>query len=147
MNAKCIVSTFFTVYFLSCFTVSAADLSLVLKGGLNLAKWRGGGTQNYDNVIPGVPEERKFKPGLCAGVGLGIQFNKYLALQPEVLYSRKGFRRDYKYLDEVNTVYLKCNYLELPVLLRLLIPAGSVTPNVYAGPALATRVTQLWSKN
>ncbi len=140
MKFKFIVFSFFVVCFLSRFTVSAADVSLVLKGGLNLAKWRGGGTQNYDNVISGIPEERKFKPGLCAGLGLGIKFNKFLALQPEFLYTRKGFKRDYKVVDQVNTVYLKLNYLELPVLLRLLIPAGTVTPNVYAGPAIATRV-------
>ena len=37
------------------------------------------------------------------------------------------------------TLVVKMNYIEIPILLKLKIPAGPVLPNFYVGPALGLR--------
>lgn len=122
-------------------TVSAADISLAFKGGLNIAKWRGGEKGNSVNFTGGIPEDKKSKTGMCAGMGLGINFSDFIALQPELLFSMKGYKQIFKLSNgENNELVLKVNYFEAPILLKISIPAGIVKPNFYMGPALAFRI-------
>jgi hypothetical protein len=129
-------------------TVLGADISIAFKGGLNLATWRGGDRQNVITVVNGIPEEKKSKPGLYFGLGLGIQFNDFFTLQPEFVSSMKGFKQVYKVqviegnqvVEKDNTVYLKVNYLEFPVLIKISLPVGAVNPVFYSGPAFAFRL-------
>ncbi len=140
MKLSRVLSGIIIVSCISAIAVSAAEVSLVLKGGLNLTKWRGAESTSYKNVLPGTSEDKTFKPGLVAGLGLRIAFIDYLALQPEFIYSMKGFRRTSDLSGEETVLFLKVNYTEMPILLKITIPAGPVTPNFYAGPALGIRV-------
>lgn len=138
----------FIVCLFSSLTVSAVNISLGVKGGLNIASWRGGNLQNNVTVVSGIPEDKKFKAGWCAGLRVGIKFIDYFALQPEIGYSMKGFKQVYKIqvmegnkmVEKKKTMYLNVNYFEIPILLKALFPTGKMAPNIYTGLALAIRM-------
>ncbi len=140
MQLSRVLSRIIVIGLVSTAAVSAAKVSLEMKCGLNLAKWRGEPSLYNENVVSGTPEDKAFKPGVIGGFGLRIAFIDYLALQPELFYSMKGFKRIYDVGGEELALFLRVNYIELPILLKVTIPAGPVMPNFYAGPALATRV-------
>lgn len=71
-----------------------------------------------------------FVGGLFAQIGLGDMF----AIQPEGLFSSKGFKAD---IDDEGA-QLRVNYIEIPVLLMARFgEAGGVRPNVFVGPVLS----------
>jgi hypothetical protein len=98
---------------------AAADVKFGLKGGANIANVNGNFTGELSNW--------KSTVGFCAGIFLELNLGRILTIQPEVLYTVKG--------ADSGTGKLKFDYLEIPVLLKLRIPTGSVHPFVFAGPA------------
>ncbi|MDH3733864.1 MAG: PorT family protein [Gemmatimonadota bacterium] len=71
-----------------------------------------------------------FVGGLFAQIGLGEMF----AIQPEGLYSSKGFKADI----DGEGAQLRVNYIEIPVLLVARFgDAGGVRPSVFAGPVIS----------
>jgi hypothetical protein len=88
------------------------------KGGINIAYQWGGD----------IPDIGDSYAGFIAGLFLRIRLVDFLMLQPEVLYSREGSSN------------LHIDYIQVPLFLKVGIPLGSVTPNVFAGPMAAFRV-------
>jgi len=99
------------------FSFAQAQVKLGVKGGIN-----------YSNVAGNLQDEINYdnKVGFLGGVTANIPLvgDGFLSLQPELLYSQKG----YQYLDQEVTINnakysLKgkrnFNYLDLPVLLRV----------------------------
>lgn len=77
-----------------------------------------------------------FVGGLYAGFGIG----RYFSIQPEVLYSQKGF----KYVGDVGELNAKLDYLEVPVLFRVTYDvgeAGDVAPTAYVGASVGFEVS------
>lgn len=66
-------------------------------------------------------------------------FNRF-AVQPELMYVTKGAQETVTEDGESIDVDLELDYVEIPVLLVLEIPAASVSPFLYAGPAFAFEV-------
>lgn len=66
----------------------------------------------------------------AGGGHLRIGLSPSISLQPELLFMRKGSK------EQVGPAELEFNvdYAEIPVLLRLDLPAAAVRPFVYAGP-------------
>jgi hypothetical protein len=85
---------------------AAAGVKFGIKGGANIANVNGNFTGELSNW--------KSTVGFCAGIFLE-------------LYTVKG--------ADSGTGKLKFDYLEIPVLLKIRIPTGSVHPFVFAGPA------------
>jgi hypothetical protein len=111
---------------------SAAEVSLGVKGGLDLAKFYGVEKENgYDPY-----KNQVLKPGITVGTALEMKLAKMFAIQPELLFSSKGAKSK----DGSNYYISTLNYLEIPVLLKFLIPAGIVTPQLFAGPSLAVKL-------
>ena len=79
----------------------------------------------------------KTKIGVTAGLFATLGISPQLAVQPEVLFAQKGGK------NEVDDVAFKISYLEIPVLLKLRIPAGGngslISPHVYGGGALGIK--------
>jgi hypothetical protein len=111
---------------------SAVEVSLGVKGGLNLATFYGEDTEGYY-------DDRVMKPGMVIGAALGLKLADMFAIQPEVLYSQKGYAMSGEIMGVEYKGAYKMDYIEIPVLLKFLIPAGPVTPNLFAGPALGLR--------
>lgn len=105
--------------------VSAADFGLDFKGGLNMANMRGELMEDDD---------QKTQQGVTSGIGFQFGLGEKFAIQPEVMFNKKGTRYKYEFegVDYVEGV--NASYLNIPILLKVKIPAGAVVPNFYVGP-------------
>lgn len=96
-----------------------------VKGGLNFANqsWSDGGM----TITPSGVQLPVF------GVYFSLRLGKYLAIQPEILYSQKGS----KFTEDGYTDQITGSYIEVPVLAKIYIaPEGPVRPILFAGPAI-----------
>jgi len=73
--------------------------------------------------------------GFAAAAFLTYSFTPKLALQPEVMYVRKGAGENYIFVGDG----YKLGYLEFPVLLKYkLVDGKRLIPSLFAGPAVST---------
>jgi hypothetical protein len=98
---------------------SAAGVKFGLKGGASIANVNG----NWNDELG----DWKSTIGFCGGIFLELNFGKILTIQPEVLYTMKG--------ADTGDGKLQFDYIEIPVLLKVRIPIGSIHPFIFAGPA------------
>jgi hypothetical protein len=141
----------FIIFFVFIFIFSlkgfAISIDLGLKGGINLAQFYGDGVNKIEEVDD--HSDMTFIIGGYGGLGFGIQIIDKFAIQPEVLFSMKGSKYGNRICSATaptignSSSEMKCsdyilvlNYLEIPILFKLIIPAGAVSPNIYSGPAL-----------
>lgn len=110
-----------------------AQSSFGIRAGLNFAK-----------VTDDTDTEMESRTGFMAGVFYQYQFdNSYLAIQPELLYTQKGFTGEAIAMGQVIDVTYKLDYIQVPVLLEAnFTTSGAVTPHVYMGPYLAFLVSE-----
>ena len=99
---------FFVLSFLmvAAFGASAQETHFGLKAGLNLASV---------NISPG--DDYDSKAGLHLGGLAHIHLSRHFALQPEVVYSMQGGKRE-------NDVKLKLNYINVPLLAQYMVDNG-----------------------
>ena len=102
-----------------------AQTTLGVKGGINIATV----DTNVSDISDLVDSKTGFVGGGFVTLGLGSLF----ALQPELLYSQKGFQVE----EFGETVKLNTNYIEIPVLLKAQFDLAMLRPAVYAGPVLS----------
>lgn len=100
--------------------------------------FKGGVTRT--DIVGDDTSDLSHKSGAALGAFFSLKLNRFLALQPEMLYAQKGAIADaYStgFLGESVQTSLRFHYLEFPVLLKFVIPmSGNLSPAVYAGPAL-----------
>lgn len=107
----------------------AGDLSFGAKAGL------------IATSITGIPEEwedaKSYRTGFTGGIFLNYAFDGALSVQPELLYSQKGFTGNlYDGYVDVD-VSPQLDYIELPLLAKFTFGGGKLRPCVFAGPSLA----------
>ena len=94
--------------------------------GVNLAKVGGSDVFGADN-----------RTGLLGGVFLTLHLTRSFGIQPEILYSQKGFSDN---SDPNFDATVKMDYIDVPVLLRYDIPVvGPIRPFFVAGPAFGVQ--------
>src|ERR1035437_8443617 len=73
---------------------------------------------NYSNVYDAKGEAFQANPklGFTGGVFLAIPIGKYLGVQPEVLFSQKGFQASGMLLGSTYNVTRTTNYIDVPLL-------------------------------
>jgi hypothetical protein len=88
---------------------------------------------NYSNVYDSKGEdfEADAKFGLAAGAFISIPFGQYLGIQPEVLFSQKGFKGTGTMFGSTYDLTRTTNYIDVPLLVAIK-PTGSLT--LLAGP-------------
>lgn len=88
---------------------------------------------NYANVYDSEGEEFDADPkfGMAAGVFLAIPIGTYIGIQPEVLFSQKGFKATGSFLGSEYKFTRTTNYLDIPIYLALK-PSPFLT--IVAGP-------------
>ncbi len=97
--------------------------SIGIKGGLNLSNLYG----------EHVHEDLMVRPGLIFGALLHVESSDKFAIQPELLFSVKGYTIKKNGITE----RVGFRYIEIPVLFQyLLASSGPVIPQLYAGPAI-----------
>ena len=95
-----------------------------VRAGVNIAGHSGDDTD----------DNHESRTAFVGGVFVMYALSPALFLQPELLYSQKG----YKWEDEGWEETGKFTYLEIPVVLRYMVPMeGAVAPNLFAGIAPA----------
>ena len=100
-----------------------------VKGGMNISRVTGDDS----------PVSADSHLGWHGGLLMRLYVSESLVLQPELLYTQKGY--NYKYTDSVANVDYRIrdsfDYVELPVLLKLNVNAGDVGLQPYAGAAVS----------
>lgn len=108
-----------------------ADIQIGVKAGGNVA--RPTGLRSWD---PGAT--LKSKSGFTGGVFLALNYGPVLTVQWEALYTMKG--AVYSAPDATQT--LAADYLEVPLLLKLRVPAPVIQPFVFAGPTVGFKLKE-----
>lgn len=91
-----------------------------IKGGINISNVYDSNQEDFDTDS---------KLGLAAGVFLGLPLSTYVGLQPELLYSQRGYKETGSLFDSEFT--RKTNYLDIPLLLAI---KPSPVLSILAGP-------------
>ena len=124
------------VALVSCLTSAAAlaesgAMGMGVKAGLSLATFRGSDA-DIGTVSPG------YRTGLAVGGYVNFELASQLKLQPEIYYAMKGG----KYSNGGETLTMKFDYLEIPVLVRFSPEtSGKVTPVFFAGPTVGFKLS------
>jgi hypothetical protein len=116
--------------------LQAQDIALGFKGGINIAKQ----DLNVSGLTLNLDSRTGFVGGAFATIGLGTT----LFLQPEALYSSKGFKIDVsEIIDGDVEASVKLDYLEIPVLIgaRFDIADSPLRPSIYAGPSIGFKLS------
>ncbi|MFP4416761.1 MAG: porin family protein [Chitinispirillaceae bacterium] len=113
--------------------VSALEMSVGAKGGVGLSMF-------YGAEEDAVYDDQIVKPGFIGGAFYEMALMEYFSIQPEVLFVMKGSRAEEEQEGITVDITNSLNYLEIPILLIGKLPLGAITPQVFAGPAVAFRV-------
>ncbi len=81
-----------------------------VKGGANYSN-------QYDSKTSDFTATSKF--GFAAGAFLGIPLGQYLGIQPEILFSQKGFKATGKVLGSPYDLTRTTDYIDVPLLLTI----------------------------
>lgn len=124
-------------------TDMSARTSFGLKTGLNIANLTG---KDVDIVAEGL----KSKLGINGGVFVNLGISNVFSIQPELLYSQKGWKIEIEdkgdmfgnnYTIFYSGIY-KYNYIDIPVLVVLSIPVSeNFTPKLFLGPSLGINLS------
>ncbi|MBI4455358.1 MAG: PorT family protein [Acidobacteria bacterium] len=89
----------------------------------------------------GAEVDSGLRLGLLAGAFVAANLNRYLAIQPEALFSRKGTRLEGHTEDPFPVeASVRLDYIEVPVLVRLSISRRPRAAYLIAGPAVGFSV-------
>jgi hypothetical protein len=94
---------------------------------------------NLSNVydINGDEFSADFKPGLAAGIFFAIPIGTYVGIQPEILYSQKGYKSDGSILGSSYKITHSADFIDIPLMLQIK-PAEALT--IMAGPIFSYMV-------
>lgn len=101
-----------------------------LKGGINYSN-------NYDSEGEEFVSESKV--GFAGGIFLGIPIGKFLGIQPELLYSQKGYKETGQFLGSTYELTRTTDYIDVPLLVSIK-PVKFLT--IQAGPQFSYLVKQ-----
>jgi Outer membrane protein beta-barrel domain len=82
----------------------------------------------------------KSRVGFMGGIFLAVDFGRVVSIQSEILYTMKG--ATYVALDDTFTDKLYADYIEVPLLLKLRIPAPVVQPFIFGGPTVGFKLQE-----
>ncbi|OQY28830.1 MAG: hypothetical protein B6244_05950 [Candidatus Cloacimonetes bacterium 4572_55] len=96
---------------------------------------------NHTRLSGDTPEQEDIeaRTGFSAGMAVQFHFSRKIALQSEILYSRKGGKSSAgaTYLDSEESTTWRVDYLELPILIKYKFPSNGIAqPNLYFGGAV-----------
>lgn len=96
---------------------------------------------NYSNVYDSQGEKfsAEGKYGLAAGAFLSLPLGKVIGIQPEVIYSEKGFKATGAFLGSNYSATRTTTYIDVPILLAIK-PVSFLT--ILAGPQYSFLVKQ-----
>jgi len=106
----------------------AGKASFGFRAGVNIS--------NASNIPDYWEESIDSKTGITAGAFFNYALNENFSLQPELLYTQKGFGGSL--VDDVVELAVSLDYFELPILAKYAFSAGKkFRPVLFAGPSFA----------
>ncbi len=123
------MKTFFLLAALAVTSCGFAQVSIIPRVGISLAN----AAIDEDNKRAGQRAVLGLTTGL--GVNFALTPDKFLSVQPEILYSQKGWAAENNGLVSYDGSY-RLNYLEIPVLLKVNFGGETVRAYVNAGPSV-----------
>ena len=132
----CLVAAF--LFLLLSPSVLKADVQFGLRVGGNSAKLTGDDLKDIEATV-------KSKVGFVGGVFLAFNLGKMITIEPEILYTMKGGTVEDtagEYSEKVSG-----DYLEIPLLIKVKLPFGSVRPVIFAGPAVGFKLREKYELN
>ena len=125
------------------FLLPNSSLATGIKGGIKIgvssARLHGDDVEDLTDLLG---EAQKSRIGFCAGGFITFNITEMFAIQPEVLYIKKGSKYEEEIFGETLKVWIKFDYLEIPVLAKIMVPTpGGVKPYLFAGPVLALKLS------
>lgn len=126
-------AVFFLAFFLALPQNAQSGVRFGLKGGVNGAKLIG-----EDAKLDGNWKDRI---AYCGGILISFNLGNILAIQPEVMYTMKGAKmNDIDIGGQLFNAKITAGYIEIPLLLKLRLPLGIITPFVFGGPSVGFRL-------
>jgi len=123
MNKSLITTALLGILLLFSSQQVQAQSNFGFRAGLNIANFN----DTPDNV------DTDSRTGLMAGAYFNFKVPATpIAIQPEILYSQKGY--------EVDNATLELDYIEVPVLAKFMFAPGPIQPHVYLGPYVGFEV-------
>ncbi|MDP8242338.1 MAG: porin family protein [Candidatus Celaenobacter antarcticus] len=111
--------------------------NLGIKGGIN-----------FSNIHGKDVEDTKSKTGFIVGFFYDIPCTDQFSIQPEILFSMKGWRYEYTDDDWYDYSYKywgKLNYIEIPILGKFKLNSiNNINPCVYFGPCFGFNVSSTY---
>ncbi len=138
---KKILFTILAITMISFTKIEAQEVKFGIKGGLNLADWRGQAASTISDVLNLTNVlETQIKPGFHLGSFVNIPVGNNVIIEPGLYYSQKGIevRADLpnslpgivEILNIEGTVKNKAHYIDMPILVKFFPTEGF---NVFAG--------------
>lgn len=119
---------FLTIFAVVAMTLSAkAQITIIPKLGVDIANVAGTGTGLNGTFLRGP------KAGLVLGTAVEVGITDVLAIQPEILFIQKGYKRT----AGGTTLSSNVNYLEIPVLGKVKVKIQNITFFTIAGPTIS----------
>ena len=119
----------------------AQQFSLGLRGGVNFASFSteaAKDTEEGKTAAEAFKDSRRALAGAQAGVISNIAFNETFSVQPELLFSAKGYKQEWNDIsiggsgkNEYKTIM---NYVELPILAKFSFGSEDKKVSLLAGP-------------
>lgn len=104
-------------------TSSSTDATFGVKGGVN-----------FSNMYTEDVDDNNVLTSFNVGVFASLPITSFIAIQPELLYSRKGAELTYDNVFAAGKAQFKLNYIELPILVKANLTENL---NIHVGPYFA----------
>ncbi len=91
----------------------------------------------YDSKTQDFSEKPKF--GFAGGAFIDIPLGKYFGIQPEVMFSQKGFKASGEILGQSYNFTRNLNFIDVPIFLAI---KPSLFVTILAGPQLSYLISQ-----
>ncbi len=133
MLKKCIIT--FSVILMVISTSFANEKSICFKGGINFSSIRGDWADLLDSSLHS-------NQGFVGGIAFNVALSDLIVIQPELLFSSKGYNHDTNEYDgwgikTIKNNHFKMNYLVLPVLINFeFFSKSTFSPRIYLGPEI-----------
>lgn len=92
------------------------------------------GGVNFSNMYTNDVDDENILTSFNAGLYATLPITSFIAIQPEILYSRKGSELTYNNAFATGKAQFKLNYIEVPVLVKVNLTKNF---NIHAGPYFA----------
>ncbi len=109
-----------------------------VKAGASFSSYWGDGLDDFEEILGQEAETSVFTAFTGGAFATFVFIEDFFAIQPELIYARLGRNFEWEDLGIEQETYT--DYIEVPVLVKLMIPMDIIMPHAYLGPSFAFRV-------